>query len=383
MKKIGIFCLYSPIRHIDNATLHTLKELRSIVDCLIIVINGMLDKKGLLNEYADEILERENKGFDIGAYKSVILCSKYRDSIQNSNELILCNSSFFGPFIPLKNIVKDMENSNADFWGISSVEKNLVRHIQSYFIVFRKNILKEKALFYYLEKNVDADNLDYYDVCSVFENGLFSFLKKSGYQYDAYKRDISCDNYANPYGSVKIDKLPILKKKIFSDEFYDEERAVNALSYIKRGYNYNVNWILETAHDVYSVNLENKKFDTSANRDAYKDIIQKEDMVEREQVEKFIDSNDKILIYGNGKMAKHIFSVFFSFENKNKLEGFIVSDDQFLSETKFKGYPVCKISELKKGSDKAILVALNKENTKTVFPILKGYNVQTLWKIKQ
>lgn len=381
MKRIGIFCLYTLTGETDSAVWHTLMELRSVVEYLVVVVNGLIHNKLKLYEYADEIYIRENSGYDIGAYKSILLSPDYVTRIKNSDELILCNSSFYGPFIPLRDIFEKMENSHSDFWGISSSEKNLVKHIQSFFLVFRRSVLEGTELFRYLEERVDENKIDYFDACSIFENGLFWTLEQAGYKFDAYRRDICCNNYLNPYGSVKLDGLPILKKKIFSEEFYEKERVVNALSYVKDIFEYDISSILEDAYRTYGIEVFPTELKNTEVVIAKADLFQRADMVHRNEIEEFLKSQKTVWIYGNGMMAQNIYSGFFFYENNPKLEGFIVSNNQLIEERRFKGYPVYKISELDSIQNKAILVALNKENTKEITGYLrKVKDVKFLWR---
>ena len=380
MKRTGIFCIYTPTGEIDSTILNTINDLKENVTYLIIVCNGYLNKNCDLTLYADEVVMRENVGLDVGAYTSIILSPDYMNIIKNSDELVLCNNSFYGPFISFKEIFEKMDNSSADFWGITSSEKNFVQHIQSYFLVFRRRIIEGEDLFRYLKERVDIYKIDYFGACSIFENGLFWTLKNAGYQFDAYRRGITCDNYLNPYGSVKIDAVPVLKRKVFSKEFYQMKKAVNALAYVKNTYHYDIAPILNSIFCDFGIQLENREIKADVVEEAVQDIFQYPDLVAREEVEMFIESHEKVLIYGNGIMARSIFSCFFFYENHPKLEGFIISDDQSAVERNFQGYPVYYFSEVKNKTTIAVLVALNKKNTQEVISQLNGMkNVKTLW----
>ncbi len=381
MNRVGIFCLYTRTGDIDKTVKHTLIELKNVIEYLVIVVNGFVNNKEDIYLYADDVLFRENSGFDIGAFKCAILSPKYKNRIKESEELVLCNSSFYGPFIPFKDIFESMESSEADFWGLSSSEKNLVEHIQSYFIVFRNRIIKGEELFTYLKERVDIRKLDYFDACSIFENGLFWILKKAGYKFDAYKRNIDCDNYSNPYGSLKIDRLPILKKKIFSQEFYEKERVMNALSYINKIYSYDIGILLDDVYRNYNIKICKEDIERHQIGVASKNIFQNKNLIDKEDIESFIDSHEEMFIYGYGKMAKHIYSCFFFYERNPKLKGFIVSDDQPIIEECFRGYPVYHTADIDNIFEKAVIVALNWNNTRDVINQLKGIkNIKLLWK---
>lgn len=384
MERIGVFCLFTPLGEIDTTMIHTIKSMQEVVEYFIIVINGNISNKDELEDYANEIVVRKNIGFDIGAYKDIILSPKYNNKIKKADELVLCNSSFFGPFISFQEIFEKMGKSDSDFWGLSSSEKNLSQHIQSYFYVFRRNILKGEELFHYLKEKVASERLDYFDACSIFENGLFQTLKTAGYQFDAYKRSIDCDTYLNPYGSVKLDGLPVLKRKIFSKEFYQEKKVINTLSYIKETYRFEIESILDYAYRTYGIKLTTEMIDTvkrEFKEPPKKDLLCDPEAVGREEIERFIAKHRNIYIYGNGVMAKIVYSSFFFYENNPGLRGFVVSDHQRISEETFKGYPIYLYSEVRDRSDIAFLVALDKHNTKEVYPQLSQVkNVMFLWR---
>lgn len=381
MIRTGIFCLYTPTGTIDSTIISTLRELRDIITYLIVVVNGKIHKKSELKKYADEVLIRNNTGFDAGAYTEILLSPDYADKIKKSDELVLCNSSFYGPFISFRKIFEKMEGSTADFWGISSSEKNLVQHIQSYFLVFRRKVLEGNELFCYLRDRIDVKNIDYFGACSIFENGLFWTLKHAGYEFDAYKRNIDCDNYVNPYGSVKIDRLPVLKRKIFSKEFYEKNQAVSALSYIRETYHYPIESILENVYETYEIKLEDKDIKLHPKADAAKDLFQEPGLLERNEIEKFIETEKQVFLYGNGEWAQRIFSCFFFYEKNPALKGFVVSDTQEVIKRSFRGYPIFQYSEIKNQTEAAFLVALNQYHTKEVLPLLRGMKkIKLLWK---
>lgn len=147
MRRIGIFCLFSPSGEIDPLMVHTIKSMQEIVEYFIIVVNGSLNSIDKLRNYADEVVIRKNIGFDIGAYKDIILSPRYNSKIKGSDELVLCNSSFYGPFISFQEIFEKMEKSDSDFWGISSSEKIFHSIFNLISMCFAAIFLKERNCF--------------------------------------------------------------------------------------------------------------------------------------------------------------------------------------------------------------------------------------------
>ena len=67
-------------------------------------------------------------------------------------ELVLCNSSFYGPFYSL-NSVFDAMDENVDFWGITAWRgEPWPDHIQSYFYVFRKKLFHSEVFRRYWDE---------------------------------------------------------------------------------------------------------------------------------------------------------------------------------------------------------------------------------------
>ena len=109
-KRICLFSLYHPKGKVAGYVLHLLAELATVSERIIFISNGPLDVQGrkAVGRYTEEIIERQNTGFDGGAYKEVLLSYLHRD-LSDYDELILCNDTFWGPFLPLKTIFEEME----------------------------------------------------------------------------------------------------------------------------------------------------------------------------------------------------------------------------------------------------------------------------------
>lgn len=379
MFRTAVFCFYDKKGVVSEYVDFLLKNLKEVVNFLIVVVNGKIKNNEILEQCSDLLIVRENKGYDVCAYKEALFNKKCSDIIRDSQELVFVNNSFYGPFISFTSIFEKMEGSTADFWGISSVEKNFTQHIQSYFFVFRKRVIKGGELFLYFNEHIKPDELDYFGVCAAFENGLFSCLIRAGYRYDAYKRNIDCDLYENPYGSILEDKLPVLKRKVFAKQFFEEAQAANTIQAIKDNYNYDTNLIIKDV--IHTYGIDPSKFPSKADAHIVKDLVQEEDFVPREEISRFIVEHKSVYIYGAGIDAGNIFSSFFHYRNNPKLKGFIVSDDQDRVDKIYRGYPVYYLSEVIDEESISIIVGLNKENSRNVFMSLRNIeDVMFMWK---
>ena len=254
-KRIAIFVLYNKNGKLTKDVEYLIHCLREIVNKLIIVVNGKLEEFEKLNMVADYLIIRKNKGFDAGAYKSALFNDTVYEMIMECEEMVFCNDTFYGPFISFKEILKKMETTKADFWGINLSDNGVLTFIQSYFMLFKRRVWESGDLKLFFETMIDEDVLDFNQVLFKFERGLFDFLIKRNYKYDALNLQ-RYHIYNAVDGSICYENLPLLKKKVFSEKFYVREKMLNALHYIDENYDYDLNLILEDIKERYSIVLD-------------------------------------------------------------------------------------------------------------------------------
>ena len=222
MNKCLIYMYYDRDGLVRKSTLQLLDEFHKIVDYIYFVSNNELHNKNQIIASVDDLIIRKNEGYDAGAYRDVLL----NNNVDRWDQIIFCNNTFWGPFVALDSLFQKMDETNADYWGLSYSGKNLIHHVQSYFMVFNKKVIPE--LKKYFVEYISPGKQSYREICTTFELGLNDYLLKKGFKYRAYSDNIAYDPYSDPYGSVKYDDLPILKKKIFEENF--EIKSVPASS---------------------------------------------------------------------------------------------------------------------------------------------------------
>lgn len=376
MKRTAIFCFYDEEGIVDSSTKYLLNELKKISNYIITVINGSIKDINLFQQYSDLVIVRDNIGYDVSAYKSALNNSVCKEFIDKSTELILVNNTFFGPFISFDRIFDKMEGCS-DFWGITRVETNMALHIQSYFMVYKEKIIRDKRFYDYFLNYINESQMNYLNVVAAFENGLMHYLMDLGYSYDTYISRISCDLYRNPYGSLARDGNVILKKKIFSDQYYSQNQVMASLKYIQENYNYDIKILKDYAYRKYNRIVDDKGIKDAKSYPPVADITQNSGTISRNDILNFIIGNQKIYIYGCGNMALNLYCWYLYPCYIKKLQGFIVSDNQ-IRKTEFQGLPVIYLSDLPKDNNNSIIVALNKKNSKYVYDIL-GENKKILY----
>lgn len=363
---------------IGEDDLFLLKELNECASYVVVVVNGELKNRDNLQYLADKIIYRKNTSYDAGAYKEALLKQECREVIEKSDELILCNNSFWGPFVHFSCIFKEMEKSKADFWGLTSTNYTIFQYVHSFFLVYRKVVLKSGILYRYFEEHIDKEKMTYFGVYAGFENGLSQELIKNGFQYDAYVKNIVYSPYADPYESLALDRVPILKKKIYSDEFYHYKKAAAAFSYITRHYTYPSELICQSALRLYKKEVT-ELAEEYITKERNKTVTYK--MKKREEVQLFLQDMSKVYIYGTGYFGQRVFAAFFHYSENPLLGGFLISDKLYLGEEReFLSYPLWPFSEKQFGNTEGIIVALSPEHSEEVFEQLKGKrNIFYLW----
>lgn len=220
---------------IDDNVIGYLKALLNVSKTILFVSNNIDLSDNEINkvkEYCNEIFTRDNEGLDFAAW-SYVLRKKGKDYFKNFDELILANDSCFGPLHPFEDMFEKMSNKSCDFWGITEhaqIDSKfgiLDRHIQSYFIVFRKNVISSSFFYDFFNADLRQD-LKYDDVVVNYEVRLTSYLENAGFSAGLYlgynelfseiqREKVFNHNHYNSsiwnWQDLIENKCPLLKKK--------------------------------------------------------------------------------------------------------------------------------------------------------------------------
>ena len=129
------------------------------------------------------IYSRENKGFDFGAWSQVM----GELDINNLDKLYWVNDSIYGPLNneSFNNLIERIRQSKSDFLGLTSSQDPFL-HLQSYFLVFNKSILRCKEFFIYIKNIMQLPTKSI--VIDSYETRLTQFLKNLGFNYELIYR---------------------------------------------------------------------------------------------------------------------------------------------------------------------------------------------------
>ena len=144
MKRLLIFVHYNQYNNLSTYVLNLLEEVSHLYEKIIFVSNSVLSNQHilLLNKLCKKVIQRENIGFDFGAWRDALLEEKW-ENLEEYDSITLMNDTCFGPLFNLENVYKAMEEKDVDFWGISNhkrtdsgmpgTNESVPEHIKSYF----------------------------------------------------------------------------------------------------------------------------------------------------------------------------------------------------------------------------------------------------------
>ena len=181
MKRLAIYAHYDANGEIKPYVLYYLKELKKHCSRIDFISTATLSNSELskVDIYCDTANTKINEGYDFGMWKYVLDQTGY----QSFDELLITNSSVFGPIRPLSGLFDKMKTENCDFWGITD-NFEMDWHIQSYFLVFRKNVLSSQTFKDFW--NSFLPYTDKFQIIRSYEVGLSNFLIQNGFKAKAY-----------------------------------------------------------------------------------------------------------------------------------------------------------------------------------------------------
>ena len=143
-KKIALFAHYDKRNIIAPYVLNYIKKLSEVATVVFISdCNLAVEEIEKASPFCIKVIAKHHGMYDFGSYK--IGYNYIAKDLEKYEELILCNDSCYGPLCSFVDIWKKMDNQKCDFWGISE-NKLPKKHIQSYFIVLKRNIFLQDFL---------------------------------------------------------------------------------------------------------------------------------------------------------------------------------------------------------------------------------------------
>jgi lipopolysaccharide biosynthesis protein len=137
--RVAIYAHYDAHDQVKRYVVHHLRRLRQECDRVYFVSTSALTTHELdkVRPFCADVSLRENVGYDFCMWRDVIA----RLDLAAVDELVLTNSSVFGPLGSLRPAFERMAEVPCDVWAMTDSEQH-AWHLQSYFLVFRHAILQ-------------------------------------------------------------------------------------------------------------------------------------------------------------------------------------------------------------------------------------------------
>lgn len=336
-KRLGIFVFFDKDGFVGKYVEYLLKEIKRNVSDLYIVSNGELpnESKEKLHNFTQYVYIRENKGYDGGAYKDVLLNVIGPSNYKKWDELLLVNDTFYGPFCPLSSLFDMAELSKCDVWGLyingerERPDMYMYEHIQAYFLVIKSRLLWDRK-FEGFWRNMKETN-SYLSTIKNFEVAFSKYVVDNGFTYDAlvnntfleksYSKKAIDWTHFRPLELLEKNSFPIIKRKALMSQGIFLTDALQIIDYIKAHTDYDIRMIWEDMLHKYNMeqlisdmNLvyiidENKKICNALDKQIRSVlIVQIQDIQFSEQVLGYLLNICKVV------------NIYFLIQNKNQIQ---------------------------------------------------------------
>ena len=233
-----------------NITRWNIKQVNEFLDRDYHVIfstvgNESLTEKDISEKDGLTIVRRDNFGLDIGAWSCVL---RNNPELFDSDILVLMNDSCIGPIQSMDHIFDRIESSNVDILGLTDNRVFNFYHIQSYFRVFYKNVLKNNTLREFLcPPEEEYKLLNRLEIIKKYEIGFpLWFFKNKGYKHDCIyqykkivpssfdKQMIDPNQYVWFWERLLFYKFPFIKMSLFKE--LKGRMSIQDIEFIKYAY---------------------------------------------------------------------------------------------------------------------------------------------------
>lgn len=181
--KICIFAHFNSNSLVDDYVFHYLKELNKQGFDIVFVSTSEIIKEaqGKLSTLCKNLVIRQNIGYDFMSWK--VGLDLIESKKINPDLILLANDSVYGPLFDLSNVFNDFKNKSVNIYGMTD-SYEVDYHIQSYFIIFDKQVLESKSWkTFWKEIQVYDDKTELITNCEV---GLTQRLMQTELKVDCF-----------------------------------------------------------------------------------------------------------------------------------------------------------------------------------------------------
>jgi SAM-dependent methyltransferase len=195
MKRLVCYAHFDVNGEVKPFVKHALNTMQSHCAATIFVSNSpvMENDKTELLLVCSQVLINSNSGYDFYMWKLAL----EKADLSLYDEVILMNSSVYGPVSDMSPVFADMKVLECDFWGITECFQTQP-HIQSYFLVFRRRVIESQAFRDFWDGVLPYVNKT--QVILSYEIGLTQWLLESGFKPGVFCSFEKLGNYCQTTG---------------------------------------------------------------------------------------------------------------------------------------------------------------------------------------
>ena len=243
MKRLVIYFHYDPAGCIDTACRIAVQAVQKYGK-VIFVTNGALAPadRVWVRQSGAGCIERENTGFDVGAYREALLTIG-REALAEYEEIILMNYTLAGPVCELQPMFEAMQARPAlDFWGLTRhyamksprFGGNVPEHIQSHFLALRPRLFTSDDFWHYWQEMPLPKS--YEESVIRHETRFTPYFAAKGYTWDTYVQTEDMRGvFVNPIMACPRELLekrgcPFFKRRSLFTPYADELRRTDGMA---------------------------------------------------------------------------------------------------------------------------------------------------------
>lgn len=191
-KRATVFAHYDKNNTVQDYVFYYLEELKKVSEIIIFVSDSSLNENEIkkISSIANVVIAKPHGEYDFGSYKIGFKYLEDNNIIDIIDELVFANDSCFGPVIDIKKLWQDMNNKSCDYWGISYNLSKKLLHVQSYFLVFKKQVFNSDIFKDFMYKITTQKSKD--EIVLKYEIGLSQLLIDNKFLPETYLCD-NCD----------------------------------------------------------------------------------------------------------------------------------------------------------------------------------------------
>lgn len=226
IRRLVIYVVWDRRGGVEDYIPFALEGMRAHATRILVVVNGSLSPEGraALEPVCDDILVRENVGFDIWAHKEGL--DHVGDGIAEFDEVVLTNDTWFGPVRPYGDVLERMNARPVHFWGMTDHAREepnpftgegvLHYHLQSFWLAIRREMFLSEDWRRYWRDLPEMPG--YFDAVLKHETVFTEHFASAGFTHDVAfpSADYPTDHPAlfNPTLLI-ADGCPLLKRRPF------------------------------------------------------------------------------------------------------------------------------------------------------------------------